>query len=241
MRKLILLINTCLCLTASFGQQNKPDTSNNTKASVNTPEIIIQYPKTLEIKDVSGKKETQPSNMPWIAALIIGILSALINVWVADRLKKSNEKNIDRQLNNAKDLALAEFGATLGTKNRQDWIDDLRHNLSEFISHSAMINVELSSDEPKRENVKAHFQKMNYNKAKIAMMINVEKPEQKDVLDQVYSMISICFKPKDDYDAAQFKDTEEGLLTASRKLFGIHWKKIKDSFNTKNNWWQQNL
>ncbi len=233
MRILIALTITCLCSINSLGQHNSVDTVHNSLARVNTPEIVIQYPGTLEIKDVSEKKETLPSNMPWIAALIIGGLSALINLWVADRLKKSNEKNIDRQLNNAKDIALAEFGATLGTKNRQDWIDDLRHNLSEFISHSAMINVELSSDVPNNETVKGHFQKMNYNKAKIAMMINPEKEEQKDVLDQVYEMISICFKPKDDYDAKQFKDIEDNLLTASRKLFGIHWKKIKDSFKTK--------
>lgn len=224
----------CLSLTGIYGQQNKPDTTNKAVASSDYPSVItVKLPDKLEIIDTSEKQENKSSNMPWVVALIIGILSALINIWVADRLKKSNEKNIDRQLSNATELALAEFGATLGTKNRQDWIDRLRESLSEFISLSAMINVEMSSDKPDNDKVKGHFQQMNYNKAKIAMLINTDKPEQKDVIDQVYKMISISLNPKEDYEASKFLKIEDDLLAASRKLFGIHWKIIKESFNNK--------
>ena len=233
MKRLTILILMCISLTGSFGQQ-KPDTTAKAKASNCYPsEITIKLPDKINIEDTSEKKENQSSNMPWVAALIIGILSAFINILVADRLKKSNERNIDRQLNNAKELALAEFGATLGTKNRQDWIDRLRDSLSEFISLSAMINVEMSSAETNNDKVKGLFQQMNYNKAKIAMLINIDKPEQKEVIDQVYKMVSISFKSKEDYDASEFKKIEDDLLIASRKLFGIHWKIIKESFNSK--------
>lgn len=230
MKKITILLTLIICSTIAFGQE-QPDSTEKDGNLKETTEVIINFPETVQVKDVSEKPENSSSYMPSIAALIIGFLSAFINIWIADGIKKSNEKTIGLQMTNAKNLALSEFKATLGTKNRQDWIDELRHNLSEFISESAMINVELSADKPDNEKIKPYFQKMNYNKAKIAMLINKDKPEQKKVIDSVSELVSKSFDPKNDFDAAEFKRVEDELMVASSDLFKIHWKKIKSSFS----------
>lgn len=224
----------CLCLTDSFCQHNKHDTTQKAEASKDYPsEVTLKLPDKINIEIVSEKEENQSSSMSWVAAIIIGVLSALINVYVAIQLKKSNERNIDRQLNNSKELALAEFGATLGTKNRQDLIDRLRDSLSDFVSSCAMLNIELASDNPNNDVLKKQFQQMYYNKAKIAMLINTNKPEQNEVIVKVDKLVAVCSTPKDDYNAEDFIKVEDELLIASRKLFETHWKKIKNSFNSK--------
>ena len=72
--------------------------------------------------------------MPWIGALIIGLLSVLVNFWVAHRLRQSNERNLTRQIENAKEITLSQFKSTIATKNRQDWINELRNAISDAIS-----------------------------------------------------------------------------------------------------------
>jgi len=230
MKKIILLLTLVVCSTITFGQVELDSTGNKEQQKEIT-EVNINLPDTVQIKDISAKNEDSPSKMPWVIALVIGVLSAIINIWIADKMKNSNEKTISLQLTNAKELALAEFKATLGAKNRQDWIDELRHNLSEFISQSAMINIEFSVDRPDNEKIKPYFQKMNYNKAKIAMLINEEKAEQKRVIDAVNELVNKSFDSQNDFDAAEFKGIEDELVDASRDLFNIHWEKIKNSFS----------
>lgn len=230
MKKIIFLLTLFSCSIVAFGIEQK-DSIRKDEKSKQTTEVIVNFPETVKIKDVSEKHDNYSSYMPWITALIIGILSGLINIWIADRIKKSNEKTIGLQMNNAKNLALSEFKATLGTNNRQGWIDELRHNLSELISESAMIAVEASAEKPDDEKLKFHFKKMNYNKAKISMLINKDKPEQKKVIDCVYELINKSFDTKSDFNPTEFKRVEDELTLASSMLFKIHWKKIKRSFS----------
>lgn len=264
MKRIITLLTLFICSTIAFGQEQPDSTkkdveqklSDTTKTDKNLykrPEVILNFPETVQIKDVSEKPENLPSNMPWIAAIIIGVLSAIINFWIAARIKKSNDDNISLQLKsneetfrlqmksneetirlqmaNAKSLALSEFKATLGTKNRQDWIGELRHSLSEFMAASSMMRAETYAAGVTVENIHPHFQKMQYNKGKIAMMLNRDKPEQKDVIDLVYAIVSMGFLNEAGFEENESLRLQAALTAKSSDLFKIHWKKIKSGFS----------
>jgi hypothetical protein len=219
-----------MCSTIANGQVQSNSTKEE-KIQKERIEMVVNFPETIQIKNTSKEPESTSSKMPWISALIIGTLSAIINLLVMERIRKSNEMTIGLQMTNAKELALSQFKATLGTKNRQDWIDLLRNSLSELISHSTMLRIELSSKKPNQEKIDLYFERMNYNKAKIELLINKDKTEQEDVMNAVYRLVSNSFDSKVDFNVAKFKEAENELMKASSILFTIHWQKIKSGFN----------
>ena len=96
-----------------------------------------------------------------------------------------------------------------------------------------MISIEMAAKNIDNEKVKPYFQKMNFCKAKINMLLNPdeEHPEQKTVMDLVNSLVAKSFKSEEEFNAKEFHNIETELLNASRALFGIHWEKIKRSFS----------
>src|SRR5688572_13458268 len=83
---------------------NKPDTSKNDfcyRIKQTNNSACINFSDTLRISNISEKGNTDSftdKNMPWIVALSIGLLSVLVNFWVAHRLRQSNERNLKKQI-----------------------------------------------------------------------------------------------------------------------------------------------
>ncbi len=178
--------------------------------------------------------------MPWGAALLIGIASVIvtlligvISVVVNLRLIKSNEKNIQVQIKNARKITLAEFQATLGTKNRQEWINDLRNCISEFSMQCDILSTittdgqTVSVDDAQKYGL--YIDKIISNRYKINLLLNPKEPNQKKVLDKIDNLAAVAREKKDTNKNRQFIDAREKLLDASRELFQHHWDKIKKS------------
>lgn len=104
-------------------------------------------------------------NMPWIGAILLGLLSVLANLVINKQLRKSNKNNLDSQLahSNAllvKQLEFAsknsqlEFNKTVLSGNRQVWINDLRENISKIISNIFAISSKESITNQELENLR---------------------------------------------------------------------------------------
>ena len=157
-----ILILFLLC-TTMFVAQSKQDTVSHDKA---TPQVNISIPDTLQIKNVMNKQEV----LSWwdkytasIAVVIAGLLSIGANIWNSHQLKKSNEKNIIAQQNTAKDIAWTQFKAATVAKNRQEWINDLRHTLSEFLTYSMDLFISRFSNVEGSKGYR-NFEKLYYSK-----------------------------------------------------------------------------
>lgn len=133
----------------------------------------------------------------------------------------------------AKYVAFKQFKGTLNSKNRQEWINVIRDHTSEFLSQGLIIHMILSTrkvtdtNDEIAEKLKPHFEKMVYNKNKVVMLLNLEKPEQKDLLDKITITLNASTSAIADYDPTKFKEAEKQTLDSARHLFGVHWKKIK--------------
>lgn len=166
--------------------------------------------------------------MPWIAALIIGILSAFVNLWLSDRQRKSNEKNLNKQIDNSKEIAITQFKSTLSTKNRQEWLIELRNAISEAITHSRMIFLERNKRENRNsEAIIKYVEKFLNADAKIKLLLNDKNQNQKSVLDAVSKLLDAAI-----YDGKENKEFVENIyknvIATSRQLFEYHWNKIKE-------------
>lgn len=253
MKKILFILITIIICSPIFGQIKKDSIiskKENQELRLNLDTLRVETIKPAEVL----KPWYENNNMPWIISLVISALTIGINVYIAKVNQSTAFKNVAaqitsstdtsknqienskqiaiQQIENSQSLALTQFKATLNTKNRQDWINELRHSTSEFLAQCAMINVVMTSTENEKKNaeLRPFFEKMVYHKNKIAMLLNLDKTEQKELLNPIYEMVAISMQPEKDYDAKQFRDKEEEILKASRNLFGIHWDKIKSIY-----------
>jgi len=206
----------------SIGQSEKKSTEINGKVQLVLQDTLHLQQNTQTISSDSSWSK----NMPWIAALLIGLLSAFVNFWLGFKQRKSNEKILQDQISNAKDISITQFKATIATKNRQEWINDLRHSLSEFLINAAFNTPDLTANKTVSE-VKEITQKVGYNRYRIELLLNKNKPEQKRLYDAVENMSQLFLTTAKDFDQDKFKRTRLEIMNAAVALFDIHWKKIK--------------
>lgn len=197
--KIRLLSVLMFCLTATFGQEN-PDT-----------------------------KSFITANLPWIVALIIGVISAVVNLWAAHQLKKSNENTIQKQIDSAKETTLMQFKTTIATKNRQDWIDELRDTISEYIMSTSLLSPIMNATEPfKIEQRTRLIERMSFSKAKIQLLTNIEKPDQKALVNEVESLLALIPNESKEINVQDFQNQRSKVIEAATKILNLHWRKIKE-------------
>ena len=229
MQKITIFFILCFLSLIFFGQTNSDTAKCSLKTSIQSEkQVNFNLPDTVKFKEIVEKNESQfnlEKSMPWLVALIIGILSVMVNFWVAHRLRQSNETNLQKQIDNVKDTTLTQFKATIGTKNRQDWINELRNTLSEYLTYSTKLTPDSSNTEEER---KKCVEKVYQTKFKIELMINPEKEEQKELMGKVENILKVIVKKKEDYKLEDIQNARMECVKAARKLFDLHWRKIKN-------------
>jgi hypothetical protein len=214
----IIFLNSIYC----FGEQKQDSLTKNTT----TTEVNINIPPNIQIKNVSEKNQSfLEKNMPWVAALLIGIISAAINIIVAQQLRKSNENNLQKQLESNEKTKLVEFKATIAAKNRQEWLNDLRNTLSELIATANCFILENNTSKH-LESIKELTYKIYSYKSKISMLLNSEKDEQRELLLKIDEFVVEIINKKFNSDLVEQKERQ--VIASARKIFDIHWKKIKN-------------
>lgn len=223
MRKILLVHIIFLSFFNIYSKENLKE------KEITLTNFIIDSKNPIEIKDVTVRKESESfyhNNMPWIAALLIGVASAVINLIIAHCLRKSNEINMNKQIENAKEITLTQFKSTIATKNRQDWINEFRHSVSDFISYSTILMPDDSS--PVKDDI-THpiYEKFLYTKAKLEMLINPNKKEYAIFHDYLQDMLDILLLTDKDFNIEKFRQIRENIIKSSRTIIEIQWRKIK--------------
>jgi len=228
MRIAFILLVILSCSTIILGQSTKDSTNKfKSRAIISPTELKISLPDTVQFREIANRKESQPfieKAMPWITALLIGIFSALVNFWIAFQLRQSNERNLERQINNTRETTITQINATIGTKNRQEWITELRNTLSDYLACAARMTPDAINSPEDRNR---YIDKIFYTKFKIELLINPGKQEQKELLDSVNNLLEVISKKKEAYKVDEFIASRSRCADAAQKLFGLHWNKIK--------------
>jgi len=206
---------------------------------------------TTDLKNLNQKQKTDP--MPWIVSLIIAGATVGINVYIAKLGQKTSIKNIRtqieastqnsekqlevnrdiviKQIENSQSLALSQYKSTLNTKNRQDWINTLQHCVSDFLSQCIMLQM-INKTHVNRDDFFEKFfpflEKMTYNRAKVAMLVNFEKQDHKDLILSFDEILSLWSSESDDENHRKFQDAQGKIMLAANKITRDNWQKIKD-------------
>lgn len=173
-------------------------------------------------------------HMPWIVALLIGLLSAGVNLRAAKKLRESNEKNQQQQIDNVKEITMLQFKGTIASQNKQGWINDLREEISELITKCHVIAEEFHLDEDFEEEeemdderFKDNWEQLYFSEAKIKLLLNVNNEDQRELLESIDKMVNYMLKDKD-FTWEEFNGLRSDVVDSTRKLFEKHWEKIKN-------------
>jgi hypothetical protein len=207
----------------------KQDTSNLSKI-----ELIIKGQPTT-VKNESNDK-------PWVIALSIGILTALVtligtfvNRSVAISGINASAENAIKQINNAQEINLHQFNATLKTNNRQDWINELRTTMSEFMSNCSRINLEFQNPgENSKEKIKEIHEKITLNRTRLILMLDPKKPSHEELLNYMKDFVNLVdyhvlnYRGNiNDYKNLEFIQKSTLMIENARELLYAEWQKIQ--------------
>lgn len=220
------LLLTLLFISSFVLAQTKKEKQVQT-TTIPPIEVNIDMPETLNVQDITPKNNTPwfERNLAWIVALIIGFLSAGVNLWIAKRQRDYSEASLKRQIDSAKETTMMQFKATMGTKNRQEWINELRQTLAELITTCGIIGMEREGDY-NDGNLKHLVEKALLADTKLRVLINVNKKEQKDLQICANEMLRIA-SDSEEYSRDALQRTMLKSIEAGRVVFDKHWEKIK--------------
>ncbi len=230
MRKIFLFLTSLLIIeTVSIGQQSNIDT-------LSKPSIITTSTKsgvdTLKIQSIDTKVQAEAwyrdENMPWIIALVISILGIIINLIISNKQIGANRETTIRQIK-----------ATLSTSNRQDWVKETRNVITDLMTQTKLLNIEIQEKNQNDERKKILHEKVTLNRTKLLLLLTPNKEKHKILLDALTQLIStldehlLNRKAKDEnhldiaYDNSMFLAQLDKVVDNGRELLYDEWGKIQ--------------
>lgn len=204
---------------------------------------------------LTSEKADWDTRLPWIVAAIISLVTILISLWQTRSAQKqakknelSNEKQADRAYNLANeqlkktietakeqiatDLKIASqtLNAQVLSKNRQDWINELRELIAQFLCAV----TDFRSEWANQMNNGSHFNendlvvslktKMNYTAYKIELMLNPEEEDTKSVIALLNSINSDLMASS----ASKLKESIDELKKVVKTKLKHEWNRVKE-------------
>jgi len=178
---------------------------------------------------------------PSIIALLLGLLALFGTLFSGNKQRKSSEKQLNNQLNQAritvdaqiksskeileKQIASADKNAELIfrqnvlSSNRQDWINTLRDIVSEIIAIVGILGI-------KKTIPYDVFKDLDQLITKAELMVNPEK--DKDFVKALTQMKLALFESVDaDADLNKLWDSKEVVLDYAKKTLKTEWERVK--------------
>ena len=222
--KYIFILLFGLINSFSYAQS---DSIKKLSISESKERIEIKFPEKLMIEQVKPEVVEDDfwiNSIPWLIALFIGISTVLVNLYLSKKSRQSVEENLKLQLENNKEITLAQLKGTIATKNRQDWINEVRYNVSEILTHSLFVITNYPIGDDKGEKL----EKIIFAKSKIELLINDKKPDQEELANKIELLVNEIGLNLKEIDEERIISKRNDIIDISRKIFKTHWQKIKN-------------
>jgi endonuclease/exonuclease/phosphatase (EEP) superfamily protein YafD len=130
------------------------------------------------------------------------------------------------QISAARAQALDEIKAQVLTKNRQEWINDLRNTLAHFIvsTHKCRNNLTISPEKRDLDRIHSNVDEAWLHLTRLRLLINPNEDDHRDLLTTANLMIELI-KPSE--DGLRLKDVEQSLLIKGQEILKREWERVK--------------
>ncbi|MBN8786473.1 MAG: hypothetical protein J0I84_05235 [Terrimonas sp.] len=182
---------------------------------------------TVNVRVIGQEIEKQPvglSMMPWVTAIIVGIITVGVNIYIS-------RSNRDTTLA----VARAQLNGTLNATNRQQWINQTRDAISDFVTQCRLINIEFQEPVNDRENQKELNEKIALSRNKLKLLLAEHLDEHSMLLsamEELAGMVDVHMlnnrsNIKDQYNNVDFMRKCETVIARGRMLLYYEWGKIQ--------------
>lgn len=224
MKRLLLCISIIVGLSffsPSYCQQNTPQ-HNHTKGY----STIKWYDKT---------------TAPWVISSGIALLTVMVNIFISLYSQKIALTNVEKQIKTSLELAALQFDTTLYLKNRQDWINEVRNSLSEFLTHCNLVNIELQEPTQNMAARKAIHEKLSLNRNKLRLALNPKIDEHEKLLESIGALMKVLDlhilntnSQQRQYDNVEFMRKADRVIEDGRFVLYKEWDKIQRAKDKEN-------
>ena len=124
-------------------------------------------------------------------------------------------------------IARIHIKAEVLSKNRQNWINDLRNQLSEFISLISVLSTEHASVLMDDNSFIQFHQKTLLVKSKIELLINPKEDDHSQLSENIYQAYREMLKPEKDIDRKKLGQFEGIIVRLSQEVLKREWERVK--------------
>jgi endonuclease/exonuclease/phosphatase (EEP) superfamily protein YafD len=130
------------------------------------------------------------------------------------------------QISAARSQALEEIKAQVLTKNRQEWINDLRNTLANFIvaAHKCRNNLAISPETRDMARIHSNVDEAWLHLTRLRLLINPKEKDHEDLLVTANLMFDLT-RPA--VGNPRLEDVERQLLVKGQEILKREWERVK--------------
>ena len=186
MKTLLTLAIICLSASTLFAKKGPDNNIQKPNYYVSKDTIYLVTNDTLKLS-ISQKYDSCSTpdwhrDMPWIGAVLLGIMTIIANLIISRQTRISNREVTEKQIDNTKDIAITqienaqknaqmEFNKTVLSGNRQAWINELREVISKILSKIVVMSV-------KKNFTTVQYEELKFLITKTELMLNDSKDKE---------------------------------------------------------------
>ncbi|PAU92945.1 hypothetical protein CK503_14765 [Aliifodinibius salipaludis] len=171
--------------------------------------------------------ESDPQVLAMWAAILgasAGILSAIVSFFAIyfSRLSSKEQMKTDFK------IAEMSFNANVISTNRQNWINQLRSLVSEFIGLGVFIGAALNNPhETNAQEVTEKTERLHTLKGQINLMLNPNEPKSEELSDLVEKFYGSAINNDNPVSSLNLNSIKESIIETLQKILKEEWERVK--------------
>lgn len=174
------------------------------------------------------KNDAFKDYLPAILTLIAGVLSVYANWIIAKKLRDNTTQNIEKQLSEAKRIKYLELQATINTRNRQEWMNQFRDAISEYIS---LITISIANIKADNARVFDTIKRLSELNSRLDLLLHPDRENEEEIMNCYAALVVLLLTPDKDKPsdyADQLSRNKERLIILSRAVLERNWQKLNN-------------
>lgn len=211
-----LIIALCIACH-SFSAVAVPSKSN---------ELVVRIPDKINLTSPSNNEIQLKDWFPAFITLLVGVGTIIVNNHISKKLRNSASENIDKQLKESKDLKLIDIKASINIKNRQEWMNQYRDNLSEYMAIVTTGFFESTGEE-------GDGKKLFFLVYKLDLLLHPDRLDEKEAIELYKSLAAnlVLYHFNKENKVEFLKSLQldlAKLIEVSRKILDRNWRIMND-------------
>ncbi len=160
--------------------------------------------------------------MPWIVALMIGVLTIIANILI----NKNQSKNAEKTLKIQSVLSLKSIQKDILSNNRQEWINSLRNYVSNYIASHEMSKIIVQNDKNNTPEYRVEFKKWQSFSYKIELMLNPIEEKSKE-LKELMTDLNLATDYSSFAKEQSYESIKNDIIKITQNILKEEWERVK--------------